>query len=601
MPASFRCSGATGQAATTSFFGAIPDRFNLLVPAHEPVITVTDMHSANNVNQWTLYNTSFNGGANALTVGLGGTTTAPDGTNTAQKIVETTTNSLHYLTAAPPTTYNPPIDLRLAVFAKAAERTRIVLAIGEFIYGPPFNNTGPFTGKGARAVFDLANGVVGPVLVSDSSILGGFGPELWSMATPTILPFGNGWYCCMIDVTAGRISSFNFLMAFCYIDAGSGVAAENTTYTGTAGSGVYTWRSTLLPPGAWSMSGQREYFEDFNDPTMANIDLANSGAQGFSWYLRGVWPCPGFGPGNSYSKLPITATDATFVTYPALTVYPVGHLSVSGSVLTVGTNDGAIGVASACWDGASGYHGNAFRLTPGLVEWRAKWGQSFETTSLWTESLTTMLQSVRAVGMLWAEMDWLETSFNNPQAALQGMTENTAASGLNTQAGYNVWKTGIFYAHNQSAHFNGVLYTAIIDNTGFQPDISPTQWRLYTTADAPSGGTTGNYPIPSPILFDLEQFNTYSFLQVPYHNRRPGCVLSFMNGVPTEISNKSPAEPTMVPYSPNNGTGSLSGIGDGGASTTRQWYLQDSYLYVLIMANYSAGNTLYVDWVSISR
>src|SRR6266699_6037707 len=106
-----------------SFFSTAADRINMLHPAladgtntgPKPFGVSLDL-PANLINQW------IPGGSSTVPnnfVTLGAMATAPDGSNTAQKIVEASTNQPHSLVAG--TIVNSPltwgfIRLRLAVF-----------------------------------------------------------------------------------------------------------------------------------------------------------------------------------------------------------------------------------------------------------------------------------------------------------------------------------------------------------------------------------------------------------------------------------------------------------------------------------------------------
>jgi hypothetical protein len=102
MPA-FRCSGSTGQAPTTSFFGGVPDKFNMLCPGHcaenDPRNPIDSAFAANFVNQWTIYNPTVWGGANTASASFVTGQTAPDGTTTAAKMVESSLNDFHMVNA----------------------------------------------------------------------------------------------------------------------------------------------------------------------------------------------------------------------------------------------------------------------------------------------------------------------------------------------------------------------------------------------------------------------------------------------------------------------------------------------------------------------
>lgn len=137
--------------------------------------------------------------------------TAPDGTATADKLVENTATTNHSVTQthlwASGTTYTG------SIFAKAAGRTRIQIAFP----GAEFPN--------AYANFDLS---AGTVTASNST-------------TASITHVGGGWYRCVATATATGSAATGF--AFVLIT--SGTAGRFQSYTGDGASGVYIWGAQL--------------------------------------------------------------------------------------------------------------------------------------------------------------------------------------------------------------------------------------------------------------------------------------------------------------------------------------------------------------------
>ena len=137
------------------------------------------------------------------------TATAPDGTQTADKFVESAANSNHYLqgdaslngTATTGTCY-----------VKAGERTFVRLRLAG-------------TSSSVRAWFNLSNGTV------DSVDAGG---------TAAIEDAGNGWYRCSLIETGNTNSGSASLQLFVQT-AGS----FQTSYIGDGTSGIYIWGAQL--------------------------------------------------------------------------------------------------------------------------------------------------------------------------------------------------------------------------------------------------------------------------------------------------------------------------------------------------------------------
>ena len=140
-------------------------------------------------------------------------TTAPDGTSTAQKIIEDTTSGVTHFFSKAPTISGTGTTYTVSIYAKAAERTWLAIQIG----GEDPNYI--------TAYFDLINGVLGSV---------GTG------ITAAISNVGNGWYRCSITrLKQGTISS-TIGGAFCISTTNLGF-----TYNGDGTSGIYVWGGQL--------------------------------------------------------------------------------------------------------------------------------------------------------------------------------------------------------------------------------------------------------------------------------------------------------------------------------------------------------------------
>lgn len=136
-------------------------------------------------------------------------TAAPDGTTTADKLVEDTTPaSTHFhrqsvtLTASVQT---------FSIYAKAAERSQTSIFVPTAAFADVTFRTASFTLTGAGTVFAL----------------GGAG------ATASIEALANGWYRCVLNVPAT-------LAVAATIQYGM-LVADNPTYTGDGTSGLFLW------------------------------------------------------------------------------------------------------------------------------------------------------------------------------------------------------------------------------------------------------------------------------------------------------------------------------------------------------------------------
>ena len=137
-------------------------------------------------------------------------TTAPNGTTTADKLIEGTLLGDHYINR---NITNSNSLFSFSVFAKKSERNFLYLNAfatvpNNFTYVP-------------SAYFNLDNGTVGTV----------------SSATATIQDYGNGWYRCTLNCT----SIFSQLSASVGMYIMTATANGVSTYLGNGTSGIFIW------------------------------------------------------------------------------------------------------------------------------------------------------------------------------------------------------------------------------------------------------------------------------------------------------------------------------------------------------------------------
>lgn len=155
-----------------------------------------------------------NGGITASPNG----TQAPDGTNTAYYLDETTATSAHYTFQS--VSLAGPRDLTMSVFVHPVLRNFCWLGLTEFP-----NNTG------IQAWFNLTTGAVGTITAAVSP---------WSDVRTSVEPYGNGWL--RLTLTAHCTSSFTSIA----VQVGAAPSDGTTSYTGVGSPvALLLWRASF--------------------------------------------------------------------------------------------------------------------------------------------------------------------------------------------------------------------------------------------------------------------------------------------------------------------------------------------------------------------
>lgn len=145
---------------------------------------------------------------------------APDGTTTADKLVEdSTASNTHFLSQAVTLAGGAGKRFGVSVFARAGERTDLLLR------GTDATNT-------FQAVFNLTTGQV------TSSTTAGTGVHVRSYVETWLDWLGFTWYRCVVVGTAGAATA-NVSGLIMLVSGGS------NTYTGDGSSGLYLWGAQL--------------------------------------------------------------------------------------------------------------------------------------------------------------------------------------------------------------------------------------------------------------------------------------------------------------------------------------------------------------------
>jgi hypothetical protein len=169
---------------------------------------------------------------------------APDGTLTADKLVETSATNIH---AVGQTVASQIVSYSYSVYAKAAERDWIIVRR---------SGTG---GDEKWSYFDVANGALG---------------NKSSGVTVNIVDAGNGWWRCTIQFTGQNHASANWLVQVSDSDRNN----PDATYAGDPTKGAFFWGADLRPADqATGLIG----------PTYQRVvDAATYDAVGFLPYLQ---------------------------------------------------------------------------------------------------------------------------------------------------------------------------------------------------------------------------------------------------------------------------------------------------------------------------
>lgn len=190
--------GGASDDAAVLFMLAMPD-FSVLTSTVGNLLTSSEAFGAWNLQQVTASSDAA---------------IAPNGTRTADKIIEASdTNNHHRLSQA--ITAVSGASYRVTVFGKAAERS--------IVDGSVWGNAAPAS---TNVVFSLAGN--GSVLATG---VGSSNSEIRSM--------GANWYRCRFRITAAASDTLN-------VEFGIRKSASELFYDGDGASGLYLWRAILV-------------------------------------------------------------------------------------------------------------------------------------------------------------------------------------------------------------------------------------------------------------------------------------------------------------------------------------------------------------------
>jgi hypothetical protein len=149
-------------------------------------------------------------------------TTAPDGTATADALVEDSTASANHTLAIAATVSSAAADYAFTIAAKANSRTWIALQIIE--------NSG---GSAVSSYFNLSTGALGTLATGAN----------WAAGRAYSSSLGNGWY--QVTIIGRKTNAATSITPAVFL-----ATADNTaTYNGNGSSNVYLWRATMAQSG----------------------------------------------------------------------------------------------------------------------------------------------------------------------------------------------------------------------------------------------------------------------------------------------------------------------------------------------------------------
>jgi hypothetical protein len=313
-------------------------------------------------------------------------TTAPDGTTTAETVIATAVSGYHGVTRTMSLTASLPHTI--SVFAKASGYTNLSIAEG---------SSGVFAAR-----FDLS-------AVSVISTLAG--------TTATITDVGNGWYRCTATFTSG---SGNFTPSIIGYPAGATLNAFGAQYTGDGTFGVFLWGAQLE-----QRSSVTAYTATTTAPITNYIPALQTAASGVARFEHN--PVTGESLGLeieeqrtnllTYSEDLSNAiwTKTATAVYANTVIAPDGALT--GDTLSVSTVASAQGVGIAFTaDGTSTYTGSIYVRKVGNVELLFVYRANISTGNVYSQlnfntstgfvgfsgsSATTSSYSVTDVGGWW--------------------------------------------------------------------------------------------------------------------------------------------------------------------------------------------------------
>lgn len=346
-------AGRDANQTLADVVGYVPANFNMLPwGKFAPASNFTDA-------QWTLTRSS-------ITTGIAN----PYGSLNAQRLIPSTANNTHYVTTDVEMHFQHPIPIKVSAIIQAGGYTRAVL------YWKNFHDANSVGSVG----FDLTGGNHAYDIVEGSAV------DITDTAAQSL---GGGWWLCSFVhhyVTPMERESHVWQPEL-RVDNGTGTAARSVSFAGDGTSGVNVWWFNILPKAAWDLT--HKAFEDDFD-SLATIDLANSKAPGFKWYINNLYEdsfMPTFGWETNPPSAPSDPEAFTISSPSVLRIYTpgvdgaaAGWNSQLWSTVTDGAGD-VIGYSHKpplVYDGYVNWDGDPGAFNPQWSGYAAFWGMPIE-------------------------------------------------------------------------------------------------------------------------------------------------------------------------------------------------------------------------------
>jgi hypothetical protein len=369
-------------------------------------------------------------------------TTAPDGTSTADRLIETATAGVIHETYQDITKIASALPYSFSFFLKAwagSRRCVIQLLAADSSWN-------------VYSIIDLPNGVVS----SQQQISGGSGHNVTNTTT-TLETLGSGWYRVKLENVVSSVATT--VRSRIILDSGSGNAALSHTYTGNTSSGIYVWGAQLE---------QSRFCTSYTNFNSQNL-LLQSETFGTTWVPSGATISASntvLAPNATLTADVMTETAVTsfHLVYQDVTKPAVSALySVSVHAKAMGTT--ARRFAMSIEDNVGGNHIIAqFDLIAGTV--------AVGPTQTGT-GVTGGTASLEYVGDGWC------------RCKLEGVTHNTAT---NLRTSNFLWGTGGVGSYLGVTTASVALWGAQLEQAAAcTPYVPTTSHRLGRAADTASG------------------------------------------------------------------------------------------------------------------